>query len=252
MRVIITHDVVCDIPNAEAGEVTIIPGGVLRMAGAGSLACASIFAYDGGAIAMHDADARISTPSILLRGATLLDWCAGTISLPADGDLTLEDGPLTIGDHELTSLITAPGTQATLELGVGARVSAKGGVMVMADGTIMGGGDVTSDVGNVGILLPQPTVHVEGDLTLGFDSLTRVQLRAGDQDAVHATGALTLGGSLDVTLSPGFVPTPGSSFEILKGLTVVPPFHRVRVPTLPSGSLHVMYQSDRVVIVCNP
>ena len=79
-----------------------------------------------------------------------------------------------------------------------------------------------------------------------------MQLRAGDYDAIHASGAVTLGGSLDVTLGSGFLPTPGSSFEIITGATVAHRFDRVRLPVLPSGSLHVVYQADRVVIVCNP
>jgi hypothetical protein len=253
MRTVITREVVLDIPNALAGEVTIIPGGMLHMAGAGALACGPIFAYEGGGVMMNGAASSIDSASIVLEGPAPLLWRAGTITLPDGGDLTLPDASLTIGDQALASLITPPGSPATLELGVGAEVSAADGVTVMADGTIVGDGDVlATPVASIGVLLPQPTLNVEGALTLEFDSITRVQLRAGDFDAVHATGAVTLGGALDVMLEAGFVPTPGSTFEILTGSAVTSAFHRVTLPTLPSGTLSVIYLSDRVRVVCSP
>jgi hypothetical protein len=87
---------------------------------------------------------------------------------------------------------------------------------------------------------------------MAFNSVMRVQLRPAGHDTLAVSGDAILGGILDVSLEAGFVPAPGASFEILTAATLTPPFQQVVLPAVPSGTLHVVYLPDRVVITCDP
>jgi hypothetical protein len=55
-------------------------------------------------------------------------------------------------------------------------------------------------------------------------------------DSLHATGSLTLGGTLDVSLVDGFVPSRLNKFDILSWNTLSGKFSSLQLPALP-GSL---------------
>jgi hypothetical protein len=58
----------------------------------------------------------------------------------------------------------------------------------------------------------------------------------GDQyDTIDSTGQLTLGGTLAVSLTNGFIPAVGNSFDILNWASLSGTFSSVKLPTLPGG-----------------
>jgi hypothetical protein len=200
-------------------------------------------------VSIEGAMSLLDAPIVVLDGADPLNWSAGTIVIRDAGTFVLTSGTLTIGDQTDASPFLPDNPVATLDLGVGAEASAAGGVEVILDGSIVGSGKVVDDVQCSGSIQARTALAFGRDLTLEADSIVRVQLRADGADAVHVTGALALGGSLDVTLENGFKPMPGGSFDVLSASEVMSAFGHVGLPFVTSGSLHVQYLRDRVRIV---
>jgi hypothetical protein len=60
-------------------------------------------------------------------------------------------------------------------------------------------------------------------------------LRGGEYDALVVTGAMSLAGTLDVTLWNGFAPLAGNSFDILDWGTLNGTFDFINLPGLDAG-----------------
>jgi Tol biopolymer transport system component len=83
------------------------------------------------------------------------------------------------------------------------------------------------------------TMSFGGDVSLGTFATVHAELAGtapGSQyDVFDVAGHLELGGALEVTLTGGFVPAAGMSFDVWDAGTVAGAFAGVRLPVLPSG-----------------
>jgi T5SS/PEP-CTERM-associated repeat protein len=79
----------------------------------------------------------------------------------------------------------------------------------------------------------------EGDVALGDDSVTRIELaghKAGvEYDRLDVGGELALAGTLQVVLLDGFEPSPGDTFDVFDARSVRGRFAAVSLPMLGAG-----------------
>ena len=195
--------------------------------------------------------------------------------LGAVGTGTGSVGMVTVTDHGIwtnTSTLhvggrTAAGGQGTLIVEDGGSVTAASGVKVWPDGEVhlLSGGVLEATGGNVtltgGRLLGNSELIIPADAWLENDGVVdpqrvlrvvggdylqqaggRLEIDLGGPDPeLHDQllindGSATLGGTLVVSLSNGFVPDPGQRFDIVwAGDGVEGAFADVLLPTLPGG-----------------
>ena len=97
------------------------------------------------------------------------------------------------------------------------------------------GGGVYSPGTSPGVSTAATVAFANGSFTNGAPKLA-IELggtASGTQyDQLHVTGALTLGGALDVSLINDFTPTAGQSFDILDWGTLSGTFPTINLPTL--------------------
>jgi hypothetical protein len=270
--VVVTAEVVLDVPGAVAQHVIIIPGGTLRLTDEGGLTCAFVRGYEGGALSLESSAAMLEAGEIVLNGAQPLAWHSGTIIVDDAGEFTLSHAELSVGDghgvaHGLHGNVNGNFAPAlsVLSLRNGAAVHAASGVSIAQDGAIEGHGSLAAaasapafagPVVSGGALMPQEILAIGSDLVLSRASSLHVQLRPDGCDALRVGGAANLDGALQVTLAEGFAPAPGSAFEIIRsGFDGVhgafaPP--QVSLPQAPGVVLSVVYLAHRVLIVCEP
>jgi hypothetical protein len=242
---VVTDAVIVDVPLAQANNVFVIPGGSLMIAEGMGLQTSYLRAYDGGSVMLAGATSSITVSELMLDGLQPLAWSAGTINVADDGQVLLNGAALEIGQPD--------GDLATLQLGVRAGVTAAGGVQLNPEGELAGDGVIQGHFDSNGALTPQPRMTINGGTTFAADNRLRVELRADGCDFVRLDGDATLGGTLDVTLADGFTPAPGATFLVLHATgAAISGFHTVNLPAIPTGVLRVEYQSDRVLVVCDP
>jgi T5SS/PEP-CTERM-associated repeat protein len=136
---------------------------------------------------------------------------------------------------------------ATLTVINGGTVATQSELHVGPQGTLRGDGIVAATrIRNEGVIAPGDalffvpgTLHVTGGVTQLGGGRMQIQLggtdRATQFDSVQATGAVHLGGEMDITLFAGFIPTAGNSFDVLDGSTMDGAFSILNLPTLPAG-----------------
>ncbi len=107
---------------------------------------------------------------------------------------------------------------------------------VSGSGTFTGTGTVNFE----GDLTPgnsPATVNFGGDVVFGPDATLQIELggtEAGRQyDQINVAGELSLGGTLEISLINGFVPTVGQTFDFIVGNDVTGSFSSIELPTLP-------------------
>jgi autotransporter-associated beta strand protein len=125
---------------------------------------------------------------------------------------------------------------------------------------LAGAGQVAGDVLTAGTIGPGPDaarLEFTGSLALAPTSL--VQLEAGGlaagatYDDLLVFGSATLGGTLELTLDDGFVPTAGDMFELLHAGEVLGTFDALALPALDAAlEWNVAYLSNAVVLSVAP
>jgi T5SS/PEP-CTERM-associated repeat protein len=182
----------------------------------------------------------------------------GSVNISGGADVTVagetriaEFGP-TIGNLSITgngSTWTNTGAvnfgkgSGTITVANGATLSASSISLGFNPVTLTGNGDVTAPVtSNFGTVAPGAalgTLHITGAYTQGAHGKLQIELggtAAGSQyDRLWVTGAMTLSGTLQVTLS-SFSPAQNDVFDILDFTSVAGAFSTVSLPAL-SGSL---------------
>jgi len=107
---------------------------------------------------------------------------------------------------------------------------------------------------NTGTLAPGTspgTLTVEGPVDLSGTTLAIEALGATPStghDQLKATGAVQLGGTLDVTLLDGYDPPGGTSFTLVEAESVAGTFDAVNRPTLSGRTVDVEYQAGSVTL----
>ncbi|OYV05281.1 MAG: hypothetical protein CFE26_12410, partial [Verrucomicrobiales bacterium VVV1] len=148
-----------------------------------------------------------------------------------------------LGRMLVSSISTHTGTFTVSagELAVTGSLSPTSPLTVQTNGTLSGTGTIQGTVSQSGILSPGVdgiAVLNLGALTQAVGSTTRITLNgttAGSgHDQVAVAGAATLGGTLQVFLSPGFVPEVGNVFDVITCATRSGTYGTISLPTLPS------------------
>ena len=134
-----------------------------------------------------------------------------------------------------------PGT-GTLAVTNGGTVSAQGGMIVRLLGTLRGNGQIIGNVSNIGVVAPglsPGALHVTGGFTQGVQGKLDIELAgttaSAEYDQLLVSGAVALGGALKVSLTNGFTPTSGMSFDILDWGSISGTFATLTLPTLGAG-----------------
>lgn len=182
-----------------------------------------------------------SAPASLSVGTSATVAPAGTLALGGGGPATSQ--------LSAASLTTAGSVsvQSRGAIVLSGAFTQTGGTVSITGGTLTAGG-VLSEAGlfeatgvvnaNVKIgdnlaaeatLSPGPsigTLAINGNLSLNSDARLKVQFRAsmsgGQFDAINVSGAVTLGGVLDLSIIGTGQPTPGTVYPVLTAGSIVP------------------------------
>ncbi len=237
------------------GTIEAQGGGTLTVQGyinfaAGTLTDGTWEAVGDSTLRLAGADITTSAASILLDGATshiydgtsgTTDALAGLASIGPDGAFTIQNGAnftspqsfsnagtLTINSGVTfavggTGVYTQSGGRTNLDAGT---LGTAGNQIDIQSGTLSGAGTVKGSLTNAGEvdLGSSPgTLTVLGDFTqtaTGVLSLRVDGAAAGSQfDEIDVSGPAELGGTLDVTLAPGFGPNLGEIFAVINFAT---------------------------------
>ncbi len=212
-----------------AGTATVSgPGSLLSGAGdlyIGGTGKGSLSVLDGGTVTIQK-NAYVGTQSssseqITVSGANsslsigkkLMIWQGSTVDV-SDGEALVGGGALPI-------------TTGTLRVGSGGTVS--GG------GTIIG--SLLNDGGTVAPADDPETLTINGDFTQTTGT-TRMEVggpNAGQFDQLIVTGTADLGGTFELDLINGYLPSPGSTFDLFD-FNAVAPGSQFSAIILPSGT----------------
>jgi hypothetical protein len=189
------------------------------------------------------------------------DSGTGTINVTDGGDVTVAgDANLatfgaSIGNLSIVgsgSTWTSTGSISflkgggTITVAAGGTLSARSLSLGFGGGKLAGDGDVTAAVSNNngGTVAPSSlpssfgTLHITGPYTQGSNGKLQIELNGtapGTFDRLNVTGAVTLAGTLQVTLS-SFTPAQNNVFDILDFISLSGTFNTVSLPAL-TGSL---------------
>jgi hypothetical protein len=127
------------------------------------------------------------------------------------------------------------------------------GVTLISSGSIIGTGTIGADLNNRGEISPglqAGTLTINGNYRSSAGATLAIELggtASGSYDVLQINGDALLGGTLNVSLSGGFTPNVGESFNIVLANNITGGFSTVNVPTLASGvRLRVIYRSQSV------
>jgi autotransporter-associated beta strand protein len=116
-----------------------------------------------------------------------------------------------------------------------------GAYTLLAGATLGGTGAIAANITTSGTIAPGAggagALTVTGNVTFNAGSTALFQIggtTAGSFDELNITGALAAGGTLDVDLTGGFVPSVGNSFDLLDFTSLTGSF-TLSLPALPSG-----------------
>lgn len=137
------------------------------------------------------------------------------------------------------------GGETTLEIPESGMLNVTEGLYLAANGKLAGKGTLAGEVINAGATSPGASTGVlaiDGDYLQEASGRLTIEIGGNDNssptlkqfDQLFVFGHAELGGTLDVSLVNGFVPSIGDSFPILKATGGLTAFDAVNLPTLPS------------------
>jgi hypothetical protein len=131
-----------------------------------------------------------------------------------------------------------------LTVGSGSLVSVGGTLSIGSLGTVKGSGSISGTVQNGGTVAPGSSpgiLQISGSYTQTAGGKLQIELGGTTQgtgyDQLAVSGAVTLGGTLQVSLMNSFAPALGNRFDILDWGSLSGTFSTVTLPTPLSGTL---------------
>lgn len=200
--------------------------------------------------------AQLDNAGTLRAGAALTIQKSGAAHLNA-GTLHVSGGNLTFLQSGTDPSFRSTGT---VDVAAGRTLIVDGGSFISdTTGTLQGGGTINALSASLisnGAIRPGSSpglLRVTGALAMGASSRTHVELggttAGAGFDRLAASGALSLGGSLELSLVNGFAPAAGQSFPILAGGPRTGRFSSISGIALGGGlSLEPQYSDSAVVL----
>ena len=241
----VNGNVVVDASNGQLGGDVIIDLGALAGVGgsiainAGNGQLGGDLVVDLGSLSGVGGNVVIDASNGQLGGDVIIDLgslsgVGGDVSLSGNtsvtnidlGSLTNVCGDITIRSNapnvviDLSSLTNfSCGTNA-ITMAVDGTVSVTNGITIGTNATLTGSATLQGPVTNNGTISPDPTLSFSQNLVLNSSSHLQIDIGGyapGQFDSLSVTGALTLGGTLAVSLVNDFpaVMTNGSAFTIV-------------------------------------
>jgi len=226
--------------SGSVGSLSITSGSQLNVAGTTDSDILIGFAVD------HDGDE--GTPR---EGGVGTATVSGSGSSMSVGDKIIVGSPaMFFGGGQSTG---------TLCVSDGASITAGGGVYVGLGGELCGDGTVngnlTNDSGTVAPGNSPGALTITGDYNQDTQGTLQVELSGvgfGEYDSLSIGGAATLGGTLEVVLSNGYVPSPGDSFTFLMADSITGEFSNIILPPNAGDAIfNVVINDDFAVITIN-
>jgi hypothetical protein len=129
-------------------------------------------------------------------------------------------------------------------------------LIIPADKSVGGSGTITGDVTNNGTVAPGNSpgaITISGNYVQGSAAALAMEIAgtsANQFDSLSITGSATLGGSLDVSLFDGFVPSSTDQFMILTAASLTGGFANAldHVDVLGGGRFDVLYSPTSVTL----
>jgi hypothetical protein len=159
------------------------------------------------------------------------------------------NGPLTNRGQVVVSAGLALHMSGSV-LNLGEIAVGEGGTLFL-DGSYQGDGSITGpgDTHFAGLLSPGNSpalLTIEGDATLAASSTSLFEIagltRGSEYDSLQVGGTLTLGGTLSVDFSEGFVPGVGASFLLMEGALIEGSFAAISLPEV--AGLRFLLEQD--------
>jgi T5SS/PEP-CTERM-associated repeat protein len=164
--------------------------------------------------------------------------------LSAGVGTVIVDGTGSTWSNTLSVSVGYPGS-GSLTVSNGGTVNVSGTLELRSQGTLQGNGNIAGVVyvgeGLVAPGLAAPVnspgaLHIDGNYSQSSSGTLQIQLANPQYDQLLVSGAVTLGGTLDVSLVNSFSPQSGNTFNILHWATRSGMFSTVNLPAL-AGSL---------------
>ncbi|MEC9373537.1 MAG: hypothetical protein VYC34_06820 [Planctomycetota bacterium] len=167
------------------------------------------------------------------------------IIVTGTGSTLTGSGPLTIGEE-----IGAANAMVTADSGGRVIVN---DIQIRRNGIIGGGSTFQGNVTNSGFVSPGSQfgqMTIQGNLIQNDDGQVFIELNnTASFDRLVVTGTATLGGSLGVQRTAGFVPPVGQTFTILQAGSIVGTFDTNLLPGLPGDAqFRVEYTPTTVLL----
>jgi hypothetical protein len=215
-------------------DATVFNRGELRITGDGAAVDAGDppLVRNTGTLIRDDADPSDGVASITapLRNSGVLQVANGTLDLGASGE---QDAGRTVVD-----------AGAVLG-GAGSHYTVTGGRME-GSGTVAGA--LENAAGVVGAGASPGLLSVDGDYIQGADGTLEAEIAgevpATDYDQISVSGAVSLGGVLDIVTSADFAPQLGSVYDVVLAGTVAGTFTTINGAELADRTYDVEYSSD--------
>jgi hypothetical protein len=191
------------VPTVMAVELGIgsLPGGLVITGGLNpgglnvvtnvSVASAGILTLGGGGPAASQV-----TAASLTTGGTVTIFGGGTINLGSS--FTQSGGTINLNGGTISA------STVLIESGV-----------FRATGDVSGNVTIGNGTGAIATLAPGQSLDIDGNLKLAADARLEIEFRSGAFDQIEVSGAVTLGGTLDLSFLGGALPTPGVSYSVL-------------------------------------
>jgi hypothetical protein len=223
-------------------SLTIPAGAVATLTGGGTLTTTNSANTIGGASLVNSGNV---IHDLAVMDVNSFSQTSGSIQIAASGTATIPAFAVSGGVAQIDGTLTV-----------------SGGLSVPTGGTLSGIGQIVSNVTSTGITQggdnPAPGIlSISGGAADGFTQgaagafdVVIGGTTAGTQfSQVNASGAVSLAGTLNVTLINGFTPAAGNQFTILNAASVARNFTSVNVPGL-TGNLafNVVVNATSVVL----
>lgn len=216
--------------SAHVGD-DVINEGKLRLVGRGELAARN------GLIGVAPGARPGATVSVENEARWLL---AEDLSLGSRAQLSVYDrGAVTVGDE----LVIGRGSLVELAGGKlrAARIRVDGGAFEFSAGTLATGlfvGDLHNLGGTLAPGASPGLTEIDGDYSQDVNAALDIELGPAAHDILRVSGAVLLGGRLQVSLVDGFTPQVGSGFDFLFAAAGIQGhFDEVLLPALAHGRL---------------